>query len=220
VCLNNLFDLSDGALIQKETLDWLAKYVKKDPDVDTGPQFQWVDQRGQWYSAAKYPVEPGTPLTAALSGQTNLPVIPYLGGSGLPFIPIATPALNAVNLTLPAATTTTYLVGAPKLTLTYSGTGTVNHVYAQLVDDSTGFVLGYLATPIPVQLDGQTHDVTVDLEPVSYTLAPGQSVTLQLVSSAGQYQTIVPSFGSFTVSGMQVSVPTADPASVTTTSSV
>ena len=72
--------------------------------------------------------------------------------------------------TTPKSTTTTHVVGAPKLTFTYSGIGTTRHVYAQLVDDTTGLVLGNLVTPISVTLDGRSHDVTVDLEQVAQTL--------------------------------------------------
>lgn len=216
VCANDLFDLSDGALIEQRTLEWLDQYVKKDPtvDVDTGPQFEWVDQRGQWFSSAKYPVTNGASLDATLDGQPTLPLIPYLGGSGVPFVPYSLPAVNAVNLKVSASGATTYLVGAPTLTLTYSGTGSARHVYAQLVDDTTGMVLGSLVTPVPVTLDGETHTVTVDLEPVAHTLRPGESVTLQIVSSAGLYQAVTPSSGTLTVSSMQVSVPTADPTAI------
>ena len=118
---------------------------------------------------------------------------------------------HAVNIRVPA-TTETYLVGAPELTLTYSGTGSSRHVYAQLVDDSTGLVLGYIATPIPVTLDGTTRTVTVDLEPVAHTLRPGESVTLQLVASAGLYERINPALGVLNVSSMQLTLPTANPA--------
>ena len=217
VCANNPIDLSDGVLIQRRTLEWLDKYVKADPDVpvDTGPQFEWVDQRGQWYSSATYPVTAGTTLDATLDSQRTLPLVPYIGGSGVPFVPYALRAGHAVNLKVPATTATTYLVGAPSLSLTYSGTGSARHVYAQLVDDQTGMVLGSLVTPVPVTLDGASHQVTVDLEPVAHTLRPGQTVTLQLVSSAGLYQTIAPSTGTLTISNMQVSVPTADPSAVT-----
>lgn len=215
VCANNLFDLSDGVLIQQRTLEWLDRYVKEDPDVDTGPQFEWVDQRGQWYSSAKYPVTKGASLEAAIDGARTLPLIPYLGGSGVPFVPYALGAANAVNVRVPASTATSYLVGAPSLSMTYSGTGTASHVYAQLVDDTTGMVLGSIVTPVPVTLDGATHQITIDLEPVSHTLRPGQTVTLQLVSSAGLYQTILPSTGTLTISSLKVSVPTADPAAVT-----
>jgi len=42
--------------------------------------------------------------------------------------PPARGAINAVNFTIPEATTTTYIVGAPQLTMTYSGTVTSRHV--------------------------------------------------------------------------------------------
>ena len=122
LCLNNLLDLSDGALIEQRTLEWLDRYVKRE-DVDTGPQFEWIDQRGQCFSSNIYPVPPGHPIVTSSSAGGVLPLIPYIGGSGVPVIPLGAKAINAVNLTVPAATTTTYIVGAPELTLTYSGTG-------------------------------------------------------------------------------------------------
>ncbi|CAN5505659.1 hypothetical protein BH11ACT7_BH11ACT7_25360 [soil metagenome] len=210
VCAHNLFDPSDGALIQQRTLEWLDRYVKGDTSVSTGPQFEWVDQRGQWFSSAGYPNPPSVPIVTSSSTVTVLPVIPYLGGSGLPLIPFATRAPVAVNLTIPEAVNTTHVVGAPQLTLSYSGIGTSRHLYAQLVDDSTGLVLGSVVTPIPVTLDGGTHSVTVALEPVAHTLLPGQTVTLQLVASAGLYEQITPSLGAVTVSGIQLTLPTAD----------
>lgn len=210
VCLNNLSDTSDGEMIERRTLEWLDRYVKGDVSVDTGPQFEWVDQNGQWFSSDIYPVPHGDPIVASLGHGAVLPLVPYFGGSGVPLIPLGFKAINAVNLTVPASDTTTYLVGAPELTLTYSGTGFSRHVYAQLVDDTTGAVLGYVPTPIPVTLDGQTHTVTIPLEQVTHTLRPGQTVTLQLVSSAGLYEKLLPSVGVLTVSSMQLSLPTAD----------
>jgi ABC-2 type transport system ATP-binding protein len=64
-------------------------------------------------------------------------------------------------------------------------------VYAQLVDDSRGLVLGNHVTPIPV--------------------------TLQLVASAVEYQALWSS-GELNVSSMKLSLPTADAAAITQTS--
>ena len=122
-------------------------------------------------------------------------------------------AANALNLTTPAAATTTYIVGAPQLTFTYSGTGVARHVYAQLVDDTTGLVLGNLVTPVPVTLDGQTHTVSIPMEMVAHTLRPRETVTLQLVASAVPYQTIW-SLGTLKVSNMQLALPTANAAAI------
>ena len=209
VCLNNLFDLSDGRLIEQRTLAWLNRFVKQDPTVDTGPAFEWVDQRGRWFSARQYPVAAEQPVVETLTAARTLPLIPFLAGSGLPFVPYSLPAINSVDLVIAPRPTTTYLLGAPVLSLTYSGNGSARHVYAQLVDNTTGLVLGSIATPVPVTLDGNTHTATVDLEPVAHTLQPGESVTLQLVSSAGLYERLVPSVGMMRVSSMQLALPVA-----------
>jgi ABC-2 type transport system ATP-binding protein len=216
LCTNDLFDGRNGTVIVGDTLAWLDRYVKDDTSVSTGPQFEWVDQRGQYYSSNVYPVPTGTPIVASSSGGA-LTLLPFLGGSGplLGVLPVGgTKALNAINLTIPAATTTTYVVGAPQLTFTYSGTGESTHVYAQLVDDNTGMVLGNQVTPIPVTLDGQTHTISEPLEMVAATLNPGQKVTLQIVASAADYETIT-SLGQLDVSSTTLSLPTADPSAVT-----
>ncbi|MGX9789674.1 CocE/NonD family hydrolase [Mycobacterium sp. MMS18-G62] len=220
-----LTSTNDGVLIEHDTLAWLDRYVKRDELVPTGPQFEWVDQHGQYFSSNTYPVPQDDPIVASSSGGV-LPLLPFIGGSGpqlgvfglgpiraLLGLPSGAPAINALNLKIPAATTTTYVVGAPQLTLTYSGTGTSRHVYAQLVDDTTGLVLGNLVTPVPVTLDGQTHTLTIPLEQVAQTLAPGETLTLQLVASAFPYETIN-SLGVLNVSSMQLSLPTADAAAI------
>jgi ABC-2 type transport system ATP-binding protein len=209
VCTNDLLDGTDGLVIRANTLAWLAKYVKEDPNAVTGPQFEWVDQRGQYFSSTVYPAKQG-PAIVASSGGGVLPLIPVLGGSGplLLVLPIGgTAAVNALNLTVPAVTITTYVVGAPTLTMTYAGTGISRHVYAQLVDNSTGLVLGNQVTPIPVTLDGQSHTITIPLESVAQTLAPGQTVTLQIVASAATYESIWTA-GGLNVSNIQLSLPT------------
>jgi ABC-2 type transport system ATP-binding protein len=212
LCVNDLLDQRDGAVVEQDTLAWLARYVKGDTTVSTGPQFEWVDQRGQYYSSNVYPVPTGSPIVTSSTTGGVLPLLPLIGGSGplLGVVPIGgTKALNAINLTVPAAATTTYVVGAPQLTLTYSGTGSSRFVYAQLVDDNTGLVLGNQVTPIPVTLNGQTQTITEPLNMVAETLSPGQSVTLQLVASAADYETIT-SLGQLNVSSMSLSLPTAD----------
>jgi len=220
----------NGEVVKRATLDWLNRYVKGDPTVNTGPQFEWVDQRGQNFSTKTYPVPQGAPLTTS-GGAGVLPLLPLIGASGPePFIlatgpigtllglPSASKAFNALNLTTAKATTTQYIVGAPQLSLTYSGTGTARHVYAQLVDDTTGLVLGNLVTPVPVTLDGQQHTIDIPMEMVAHTLAPGETVTLQLVSSAVPYENIL-SLGVLNVSSINLSLPTANAALISTPTS-
>ncbi len=228
VCLDPI-NPGQEKLILDATLAWLDKYVKGN-NVDTGPTFQWVDQTGQFFSSDKLPFETGFiggNVTASGAGGL-LPIIPLLGGSGpqnltgfplpagtsaleemLLSFAIGTPASNALNLTV-SPSQGTQIVGAPQLTITYSGLGNSRHVYAQIVDEQTGVVLGGILTPIPVTLDGQTHTVTVPLEAIAYTAPPGARLTLQVVSSATPFLNLL-SFGLINVSSMQLVLPTVGP---------
>ena len=214
VCSNDLFN-TGGVLIEKRTIQWLDRYVKGE-DVPTGPQFEWVDQRGQHLSTASYTLTPSDPVTVASTTSRTLRMVPFVGAGGLlGVLPIGSSrAINSLNLTTPAVTTTTYVVGTPQLTFTYSGTGTGDHLYAQLVDDSTGQVLGNQVTPILVTLDGTERTLSVPLEMVAQTLKPGQKVTVQLFSSSASYRA-VGSQGVLTVSSMQLTLPTVDPSTIT-----
>ena len=224
-----LSDYNDGDVVIDRTLRWLDRYVKGDESVDTGAQFEWVDQNGEWYSAEQYPVTQGTPVVAERTDRRTIPFVPLIGGSGpnpliltrgliatLLGLPSAAGAINAVSLRVPDVTEMTHIVGAPEITLTYSGDGNAEHVYAQIVDDRTGLVLGNHATPIPVVLDGETRTVTFSMEQVAHTLAPGQSVTVQIVTSSAKFLNFY-SWGAITVEGMSVSLPTRAADEVSTT---
>ena len=123
-------------------------------------------------------------------------------------------ATNAVNVTVPLGTTRRTLLGAPKLTFTYSGTlpeGTTGQqrVFAQLVDSSTGIVLGNQITPIKVVLDGRSHRATVPMEAVAFAAKPGAKLTLQLVATTVLYAK--PALGgTVRFSTIRVSIPTVE----------
>lgn len=218
-----LSDDPRGDVVLDSTLDWLNRYVKGDESADVGPQFEWVDQNGTWHSLESYPLQQDTtPIVAASEPGKTIPFIPLIVGSGpdpriftrgpiqvLLGLPSAARAANAANLEVPTAKAERHIVGAPELTLTYSGTGTAKHVYAQIVDDETGLVLGNQATPIPVVLDGESHTVTYSLERVAHTLKPGQSVTVQIVTSSAKFLNFY-SWGSVTVEEMSIKLPTLE----------
>ncbi|MCV7338711.1 MULTISPECIES: S15 peptidase family protein [Mycolicibacterium] len=205
-------------MVQTATLSWLDSYVKhKGEEVDDGlPKFQWIDQNGDHYTSDLLPSDPGftgTPVNASGDGGL-LGIVPILGGSGpgaagIPFgLGDGTKATNAVNTTVTAPSgTATQIVGAPELTMTYSGIGTSRHVYAQIVDDQTGQVIGNVVTPIPVTLDGREHTVTIPMEAVAYTLEPGHTATVQITSSATPFLNVT-QFGVINISGVQVVFPT------------
>ncbi|CAN5361307.1 hypothetical protein BH11ACT6_BH11ACT6_02720 [soil metagenome] len=219
--------------LNAQTLSWMDTYVKyKGQSVPTaGPTFMWVDQRGNWFSADTLPLagsEFFSDDVIEVSGSGGLlPLVPILGGSGpqtqAPFplsLPAAARSNHALNVTVPNQGTTTdtplHVVGAPTVTLTYSGLGTSRNIYAQLVDNNTGRVLGNLVTPIPVTLDGRQHTVTIDMENIAYTMSnPTDSLTLQIVDSASAYEDFS-SFGVVHVRGVGIVLPTAAQAVPTT----
>ena len=100
---------------------------------------------------------------------------------------------SPVDVAIDASTAKGLIVGAPKLTFTYTGTSPPGEqptrVFAQLVDDTNGLVLGNQITPIQVTLDGQPHDASTSLEIVSFAPQPGSHLTLQLVATTVAYAT-------------------------------
>ena len=181
---------------------WLQRWLKRDASVDTGPRIDIIDQNAVRYTADDYPLPAGTPITADGTGTLALKAE---GGSGPAVVPAGskqvlgpivadiTPAraTNAVNVKIAAPASDAMVVGAPKLDLTYSGTVAAGpkpmRVFAQLVDDKTGVVIGNQITPIKVTLDGASHTTSVPLEMISFSFVPGTSVTLQLVATTGAY---------------------------------
>jgi len=196
VCLT---DPGDQQLPGTAALAWLARYVKNDTSAKTGPAFRYVDQNGVEHSANQSPVD-GQQLYFSGKGQLTLAAgggsgpatatgsVGALGGIALPITPgKATHALN-VPVAFDAGVE---VLGAPRLSLTYSGTSPPGNkptrVFAQLVDDSTGIVVGNQITPIQVTLDGKEHSTTLPLEIVVFTAKPGSKLTLQLVATTVAY---------------------------------
>ena len=194
--------------VEQAVVAWLRRYVAGDTAVDTGPSFEWLADDAQWRSAADYPVTPGAPITATGSG--TLALNPADAASGT--IATAGRAVNAVNVpvTVPSAA---QIVGEPQLSLTYSGTGTGTHVFAQLVDEARGVVVGNQATPIPVTLDGRAHTITRPLEAIAASAQKGTKYTLQITGGTLLYG---PARGvaAITFSQVDVTLPTIGAAAV------
>ena len=190
----------DAALVTRETVAWLKRYLMHDLHANAGPDFTWVDQKGHEHNAAAYPMTaPATALHAHGAGTLS---VNNTGGAGPIVVPPGsgtlgaavadiTPAkaTNAVNVTFPAPSHTRLLMWAPTLTITYSGTASKvsTRVFAQLVDDANGEVLGHQITPVPVTLDGKRHTLTLPLEIVAAVDKPGEHFTLQITPSTDAY---------------------------------
>ncbi|MEA2480189.1 MAG: type transport system ATP-binding protein, partial [Thermoleophilaceae bacterium] len=196
--------------VEQTVVAWLRRYVANDAAVDTGPNFEWLADDAQWRSAADYPVAPGAPITATGSG--TLALNPADAASGT--VATAGRAANAVNVpvTAPAAA---QVVGEPQLSLTYSGTGAPadTYVFAQLVDEQRGVVVGNQATPIPLTLDGAAHTIARPLEAIAASAAKGTKYTLQLTGGTMLYGPTRVA-GAITFSRIDLLLPTAAAAAV------
>jgi ABC-2 type transport system ATP-binding protein len=203
VCLT---PTGDPNATEQATLGWLKRYVQRATSTDTGPGFAFVDQNGTSYSAPAFPLPQGVPFTASGSGtdwtgtagghqrQSAGPGGQQLGSLAGPITPA--PASNAVTVPVRFARAGV-IVGAPRAVLTYSGTTPPGvrptRVFAQLVDKSTGTVLGNQATPFAITLDGATHTTSVPMEIVAFTAETSSDVELQLVATTVTYE--VPRMG-------------------------
>jgi ABC-2 type transport system ATP-binding protein len=198
VCLT---DPGDEELPGAAALAWLARYVKNDPSAAVGPEFRYVDQNGVSHTARGYPVD-GQSIVMTAEEPVSLTLTAgggagpaeaagnagALGGIALPITPGR--AEHAANVTF-TVDGPNDIVGAPHLDLTYRGTSPPGErptrVFAQLVDDETGLVLGNQITPIEVTLDGKEHDASVPLEMVAFTARRASRLTLQLVATTVSY---------------------------------
>ena len=190
--------------IERAVLNWFARYLKKDTSVQTGPRFEWLADDAKWRSGADYPLPRRGSLTA-VTGQKTLPIAPTSPSGGLI---AATPAANAVEVALPAATGAAHVLGEPTLKLSYSGTavvGPATHVYAQIVD-SGGHVVGNQATPIPVTLDGAVHSIERPLEAIAAEAKAGSGYKLQITPATTLY-TPQRSAGAITFARIEISLP-------------
>lgn len=207
VCLT---DKGDPTRASRAAITWLNRYVKSDESVDPGPGFDTIDQNGRRFVADRYRRNMNQYLSARGEGTLALvaeggagPVPPesvqgqLLAGIASDLTPSR--ADNAVNVTL-TADRDAMLLGAPEVEIHYKGVSASGNgsprpqrVFAQLVDETSGLVIGNQITPIAVTLDGREHTTKVPLELISFSVTRGSKLTLQLVANTVAY--LSPSLG-------------------------
>jgi ABC-2 type transport system ATP-binding protein len=181
-CLTNA---GPAGWVEQQTIRWMNRYLMGDKRVDTGPRFEWIADDGQVRSAADYPAP--TQRVNAGSGSGVFALNPDAGSSGA--LIAATPSPLGIHVPLDTPAPGSQIVGPPKLTLSYSGLGTSSSapVYAQIVDKSRNLVVGNVATPIRLVLDGLPHTATFNLEEIAASVTAGSSYELQLVPATSIY---------------------------------
>jgi ABC-2 type transport system ATP-binding protein len=80
-------------------------------------------------------------------------------------------------------------------------------VFAQLVDETRGVVVGNQATPVPVTLDGLPHTISLPLEAIAASAPAGARYTLQLIGGTQVYGP-VHGAGAIMFSAIRLELPT------------
>jgi ABC-2 type transport system ATP-binding protein len=202
-----------SSYLDQRQLAWFDRYLRGRTDTDTGPKFAWIADDAQLRSSDAYPLRSAGQLSG--SGSGTLPILPGQGSGALIF---ASESPNAVNVSLPGPSADANVLGPPHLDLTYQGTAAPQKtwIYAQFVNPQNGTVLGNIATPIPVTLDGQQHSISRDLEMVASRAPAGGGYTLQLTASSSLYD-LQRSAGAVTFNDIGVTMPLGDPVAASQT---
>ena len=195
-----------AGLVEDAVISWLRRHLERDARLRTPPPFSMIDQNGTLRRGATFPPVQRGELRAQGSGA--LPVSP---GAGNGTLIAASPSADAFNLDIPPPGGAADLVGAPLLKLGYTGTGAPEgtHVYGQIVDTGSNLVVGNVATPIPVTLDGRPHTIERPLEPIAYHAGPGSRLRLQLAPATSLYAE-QRSGGALTLSTVDIRLPVVD----------
>lgn len=188
---------------------WFTHYLidKKTP---LPPAFTWIaDNEASYRTADAYPAPAAGTLSGSGSGSLGLTAAGPLTSISVPELD-AQPSSTGLSIPINAPTTDTNVVGFPTLNLTYSGFALPGQswVYAQIVDQVEGRVVNGQITPIPVVLDGLTHQLTVPLNAISSRATASSRYALQLVSGSLIFG-LQRSSGLVDFTSVQVALPTS-----------
>ena len=213
--------------VRDAVLGWLARYLDGKTTAEPVPAFQTTDQTGKVHVFDGFPVADAGAPVFAFADRGTLRLEPD-GGSG-PVTEVAkgdligtlaaeiTPAKATAALDVPVPLTVPghrLLLGAPQLDLGYTcdldaPATKPTRMFAQLVDDATGRVVGNQITPIEITCDGLLHRADVAMEELAFAPGTGAKLTLQLVASTVAYA--VPQMGgTVDFSRIELTIPTVE----------
>lgn len=180
------FNSGPAGYTENEIIQWFNRYVKGQ-NVDTGSKFEYVTDDGVWHGATDFPVPATTNRSASGSG-----LVAINGGATVSGLLIGSDAPASLEIPLPSQPGT--LIGWPSISLTENAIGTATDepnkatVFFQIVNKTKGEVLGNQITPKVFAADGLDHTYTFRIEPVSYTVDPGDQLALQIASTSTSYE--------------------------------
>jgi ABC-2 type transport system ATP-binding protein len=181
------FNSGPANYTQDRIVKWFDRYLKGNTAVITGSKFEYITDDGIWHGAGNYPVPATTTRSATGSG-----IISVNGGVTATGLLPGSDAPASLQIPLPSSPGT--LIGAPTVTLTENALGTATDepnkatVFFQVVNKTKNEVLGNQITPKVFDSDGTDHTYTFQIEPVSYTVDPGDQLVLEIASTSTSYE--------------------------------
>jgi ABC-2 type transport system ATP-binding protein len=169
---------------------WFDRHVKGRKRVKTGPKFEYLDQNGAWHGAAKFPVGKAKPVASEhASGVVTVPGEATAGGV---MELAATEGQTSLEVPFPAFTGRAIGTPVVNMTVTVLGSGTTDRalhapLFFQLVDKSTGAVLGNQTIPKVFGTDVESQTLSFPIEAVSYDVGPATRLALEVNSTSSNY---------------------------------
>jgi ABC-2 type transport system ATP-binding protein len=202
-------DGGDPRVLARAGLAWLDRWLRLDPEIDTGPAFEWLADDGIWRAGPDYPLASIGALEGVGSGSLKV------GAGDSPLRGLgraASLARNSVDVRVKPPRFEADIVGNPEVRLIYRGRAKPERtfLYAQVADGEAESVIGGLATPLPVILDGRERTVQRPLEAIAEHGAPASLYGLQITPGAATYE-LQRSKGRVSIYGAFGSLPLVDP---------
>jgi ABC-2 type transport system ATP-binding protein len=180
------FQAGPAGFIGDRIIAWFDRHLRG-LEVDTGPGFEYITDDGVWHGARRYPVPRTQTRTATGSGTVAINGGPTVSG-----LLSGSDAPAALEIPVPSEPGT--LIGAPRITLTESGVGTAADqpnaatLFFQIVNKTKGEVVGNQVTPKVFATDGVEHSYQFEIEPIAYTIDPGDRLVLEIASTSTSYE--------------------------------
>ena len=181
-------DPGDPRTLARAGLAWLNRWLRQDPSVDTGPPFRVARRRRRLALRARLPARLDRRAGRRRLGlaEDRRRATARCAASAAPPARRATPSRCASRRRAGEAD----IVGNPRVRLVYRGRAKPERtfLYAQIVDGEADRVLGGLATPLPVILDGRERTVARPLEAIAEHGGPASLYRLQITPGAATYE--------------------------------
>lgn len=195
-CPSDYAAAGDRTYLDNAILDWFDEYLRGKPRPQNDvPVSYRTNLGGVFRDADGFAPSNRTERVGTVSGDlvsSAAPETQALTNPGLGTVTTAVPSAagdpRAATAAVFTADRDTDLVGLPTAQLMVSGTGDSVNLYVKLVDRETGQVVNLQEAPVRVDgLSATPQKVDVRMPGLSYTLAKGHTLDVQVTTASASY---------------------------------